>query len=113
MSILPRDKSAFYVRSEEASLLFVPYNGNLSCMSLSCLEFILQYFTAQVEKEVGFIDRRIQWLERERGDCMIKEKDVVESTWVCGGVFRVGLSSCRVACGRRGRAREARSRGTS
>ena len=66
--------------SEEASLLFVPYNGNLSCMSLSCLEFILRYFTARVEEEVGFIDRRIQWLERERGDCMIKEEDVVEST---------------------------------
>ena len=49
-------------------------------MSLSCLEFILRYFTARVEEEVGFIDRRIQWLERERGDCMIKEKDVVEST---------------------------------
>lgn len=66
--------------SEEASLLFVPYNGDLSCMSLSCLEFILQYFAAQVQEEVGFMDRRIQWLERERGDCMIKEKDVAENT---------------------------------
>ena len=99
--------------SEEASLLFVPYNGNLSCMSLSCLEFILRYFTARVEEEVGFIDRRIQWLERERGDCMIKEKDVVESTWVLRTSFSVASSSCRGACGRRGRARGARSRGTS
>lgn len=68
--------------SDEVSLLFVPYNGDLGCMSVSCLEFIMRYFIRQVTKNVGFVDRRVHWLERERGDCVVAEKDVVENTWV-------------------------------
>ena len=67
--------------SDEVSLLFVPYNGDLGCMSVSCLEFIMRYFIRQVTKNVGFVDRRVHWLERERGDCVVAEKDVVENTW--------------------------------
>ena len=77
--LVHREHSTFYVDSETATLLFVPYRGDIDLLSDVCLAFLLRYFLSEFHKSYPFLDHSLEWRECARGTCVIQADDIVDA----------------------------------
>lgn len=74
-----REHLTYYVDSDSATLLFVPYRGDLDVLTGSCLAFLIRYFASLFQKKYPFLDHSMEWREWARGTCVIRADETVDS----------------------------------
>lgn len=77
--LVRREHLTYYVDSETATLLFVPYRGDLDVLTDGCLAFLIRYFAHQFQKKYPFLDHSLEWRELARGTCVIRAEEPVDS----------------------------------